>query len=256
MHRFFVDFTPAEGQEVTLTGALAHQVGRVLRLRPGATIVLLDGSGREFTVELTGFAAAPRAHPVTGRVVASRQNEAEPSLAVTLYAAPLKGDHFAWTLQKCTEVGAAAFVPILTERTVAGGEAPEGSARLERWRRIVREAAEQSGRGRIPPVRPPLRFADACRAAAAAGPALIPWEEERARTLREVSEALLGAADPPVAVSLFIGPEGGFSPGEVALAREQGLAPVTLGPRILRAETAALVATALMIAEYGVRNAE
>jgi 16S rRNA (uracil1498-N3)-methyltransferase len=244
MHRFFVDFTPAEGQEVTLTGALAHQLGRVLRLRPGATIVLLDGSGREFTVELTGFAAAQ----VTGRVVASRRNEAEPSLAVTLYAAPLKGDHFAWTLQKCTEVGAAAFVPILTERTVAGGEAPEGSSRLERWRRIVREAAEQSGRGRIPPVHPPLRFAEACRAAAAAGPALIPWEEERARTLREASEALLGVAGPPVAVSLFIGPEGGFSPGEVALAREQGLVPVTLGPRILRAETAALVATALVIA--------
>src|SRR5919199_2582279 len=167
MHRFFVDFAPVEGQELTLAGGLAHQLGRVLRLRPGATIVLLDGSGREFTVELTGFAAAR----VVGRVVASRRNEAEPSLAVTLYAAPLKGDHFAWMLQKCTEVGAAAFVPILTERTVAGGEAPEGSARLERWRRIVREAAEQAGRGRLPPVHPPLRFADACRAAAAAGPA-------------------------------------------------------------------------------------
>ena len=99
----------------------------------------------------------------------------------------------------------------------------------------------------------PLRFADAVRVAAATGPALIPWDEERARTLREVSAALLASANPPAAVSLFIGPEGGFSTGEVALAREQGLAPVTLGPRILRAETAALVVTALTIAnaEHG-----
>ncbi|HEX5506864.1 MAG TPA: RsmE family RNA methyltransferase [Thermomicrobiales bacterium] len=240
MHRFFVDEALAVGREVTLTGAVAHQVGRVLRLRPGATIVLLDGSGREFSVELTGLTA----REAVGRVVADRPNEAEPALAVTLYVAPLKGEHFAWTLQKGTEVGAAAFVPVLTTRTVAGGDAGEGSAKLERWRRIVREAAEQSRRGRVPPVHPPLQFVVACERAAMAGPALLPWEEERARDLG----GAVGALGPIGALGLFIGPEGGFTPDEVAIARARGVVPVTLGPRTLRAETAAVLATALALA--------
>jgi 16S rRNA (uracil1498-N3)-methyltransferase len=241
MHRFFVETSLAEGEEVELPAAVAHQVSRVLRLRPGATILLLDGGGREFPVELTGLATGR----VAGRVGAGAPNRAEPGLAVTLYAAPLKGDHFAYTLQKATEIGAAAFRPLLTERTVAGGEA--GAARLARWRRIVREAAEQSGRGRIPPVDPPVAFAAACRAAAAAGPAFIPWEGGRGRGLR----AALSAAGPLAALSLLIGPEGGFAPHEIAEARAHGIVPVTLGPRILRAETAAAVALALALAAAG-----
>ncbi|HET8626300.1 MAG TPA: RsmE family RNA methyltransferase [Thermomicrobiales bacterium] len=240
MHRFFVDESLAVGREVTLTGAVAHQIGRVLRLRPGATIVLLDGSGREFPVELTGLTA----REAVGRVVACRPNEAEPATAVTLYVAPLKGDHFAWTLQKATEVGAAAFVPVLTARTVAGGDVGEGTAKLERWRRIVREAAEQSRGGRIPPIRPPLDFAAACDLAAVSGPALLPWEEERVRGLGGAVRAL----GPVAALGLFIGPEGGFTPDEVATACARGIVTVTLGPRTLRAETAAVVATALALA--------
>ena len=173
---------------------------------------------------------------------------AEPTLAVTLYAAPLKGDHFAYSLQKATEIGAAAFVPILTARTVAN----EASAtKLERWRRIAREAAEQSGRGMIPPVAAPRPFAEACRDAVAAGPALIPWEEERAGGLRAALASRAAAHGRPARLGLFIGPEGGFTASEVAAARDVGIIPVTLGRRILRAETAAAVATTLALVAAG-----
>jgi 16S rRNA (uracil1498-N3)-methyltransferase len=244
MHRFFVDAPLVPGEEIALPPEVAHQVGRVLRLRPGATIALLDGSGQAYPVELTGLASGR----ATGRVGAGAPVGTEPALAITLYVAPLKGDHFAYTLQKATEIGAAAFAPIVTGRTVAG---EAGAAKLERWRRIVREAAEQSGRGRLPMVAAPLPFAEACRVASLTGPALIPWEEERARGLGATVAALSAERGPLTTLGLFIGPEGGFTPGEVATAGVAGILPVTLGRRILRAETAAAVATALALAAVG-----
>ena len=241
--RFFVDFPLTVGQQVELPEALAHQARRVLRLRPGAALVLLNGDGLEYSVEL----AVLDARRAVGQVLAGSRNETEPRAAVTLYAAPLKGDHFAYTLQKATEIGAAAFVPVLTARTIAG-EASAG--KVERWQRIVREAAEQARRGRVPPVRPPVALAEAVRLATA-GPALILWEAEAKQGLRETITALLVARGMAPALGLFIGPEGGFSPAEVAQAREAGIVPVTLGARILRAETAAAVATALALAALG-----
>jgi 16S rRNA (uracil1498-N3)-methyltransferase len=237
MHRFFVDTPLAEqvGRTLALPAAIAHQVGRVLRLRAGATIVLLDGSGMAYPVDLI--------NSNSGRVGAGAPVESEPGVAITLYVAPLKGDHFAYTLQKATEIGAAAFVPIITARTVAG---EASGTKLERWRRIAREAAEQSGRGTVPLVHAPQPFAAACTAAAS-GPALIPWEGERDRPLGAAVRAL----GPVVTLGLFIGPEGGFTEAEIATATAAGIAPVTLGRRILRAETAAAVATALALAALG-----
>lgn len=242
MHRFFVDFALAGevGRAVELPAPVAHQVARVLRLRAGDAITLLDGSGIAYPVHLIGSDDGR----VAGRVGAGEPVASEPGVAITLYAAPLKGDHFAYTLQKATEIGAAAFVPVITARTVAG-DASE--AKLERWRRIAREAAEQSGRGRVPAVAAPLPFAAACAVAAAAGPALIPWEGEHARPLGAVVRGLA----PVAALGLFIGPEGGFAAAEIATAVAAGVVPVTLGPRILRAETAAAVATALALAALG-----
>jgi 16S rRNA (uracil1498-N3)-methyltransferase len=237
MHRFFVDF-PLDGyvgRTLALPAPVAHQVGRVLRLRAGATIALLDGSGMAYPVHLID--------PGSGRVGAGEPVESEPRVAITLYVAPLKGDHFAYTLQKGTEIGAAAFVPVITARTVA---AEAGVAKLERWRRIAREAAEQSGRGRVPVVHAPQPFAAAC-ATAAVGPALIPFEGERGRSLG----ATIRSLGPIATLGLFIGPEGGFTEAEIAVATAAGILPVTLGRRILRAETAAAVASALALAALG-----
>ena len=242
--RFFVDQPLAINQRVALPEAVAHQVRRVLRLRPGASLVLLNGDGQEYTSEL--LALDP--HGAVCRVLASNRNATEPRVAVTLYVAPLKGDHFNYSLQKATEIGAATFVPVLTERTIA---CEIGPTRVARWQRITREAAEQARRGRVPVVQPPVMLATAVRLAVAAGPAFMPWEEEQEQGLQAALTEQYDARGELPALGIFIGPEGGFSPAEIAQAREAGIIPVTLGARILRAETAAVVATTLALATLG-----
>lgn len=243
MHRFYIEGQSLDvGSEIPLPAALRHQASRVLRFRLGERAIFFDGSGFDFTVEF----GDPQAGETAVRVVARERNLAEPAVRVTLYVAPLKGDHFSWTLQKGTEVGAAAFVPVITARTIAAADRAD-SAKLERWRRIVREAAEQSGRGVVPTVVQPLPFAEACKIAAPRGPALIAWEQERERALSHAIRANGSRTE----VGLFIGPEGGFTSDEVAVARGFGIEPVTLGPRILRAETAAIVATVATLIAAG-----
>jgi 16S rRNA (uracil1498-N3)-methyltransferase len=233
--RFFVE-TPLAGGEVSLPAHTARQITTVLRLRAGAPIVLFDGSGGEWRAELThagrGEAAA--------RLLAHELPAREPERRITLCVALLKGDKLEWVLQKATEIGVAAFVPMVTERVVAA-RAAEGGAltRLERWRRIIVEAAEQSGRTAIPALNPPAHFAHAL---VTPETKLLCWEGERAAPLG----ATLGGAEARN-VRLFVGPEGGFTPDEVRAAAQAGATVVTLGPRTLRAETAALVAATLAL---------
>jgi len=239
--RFFVHPDAFEGERVRLRGAAAHQLRRVLRIRPGERIVLLDNTGQEFETVLD----AVEADACDGHIVAQRPSSNEPRMRLTLYAALLKHDKFEWVLQKGVELGVAAFQPVVTERCVAGEVRQH---RLERWQRIVREAAEQSERGLIPRLAASRGFAAAVAQAAQAGLSLISYEEEHVRSLRV---ALREQFDPATVVNLFIGPEGGFSPAEIELARSQGVLPVTLGPRILRAETASLAAAAAVLSECG-----
>jgi 16S rRNA (uracil1498-N3)-methyltransferase len=230
--------------QVVLGEAIAHQVCDVLRLRPGARVIVLDNSGWEYEVELTEI----RREGARGRVCARRLAQTDPHLALTLYQAMLKGDRFEWVLQKGTELGVSAFVPMLTRRTV-----PSDVQRVEkkrpRWERIVREAAEQSHRARLPALAAPCSFSEACLGAAEAHEwAFLPWE---AATEKSLSHVLHSRDHPPRDVALLIGPEGGFEEAEVALAREQGIEVLTLGPRILRAETAALAAVTIVLSELG-----
>lgn len=249
-HRFFVEPETILGERVELQGAQAHQIARVLRLRLGERIVLLDGRGHERDVEIV----ASSAHRVEGIVRSTRPSAGESRLRITLYQALVPRDKLEVVLQKGTEVGVAELVPIHCERSIVPrGEAVD-SRRLERWRRIVREAAEQSRRGLVPEVRSPLRLADALVEAAQAGPSILAWEGERQRSLRAVLGTLFGSpsgklATPPGRLSLFVGPEGGFSSAEVAMADEHGSVTVSLGPRILRTETAGPVMAALALYE-------
>jgi 16S rRNA (uracil1498-N3)-methyltransferase len=241
MHRFFVpSVTFDRAPAVSLGGDLAHQLARVLRLRSGERVVLLDGRGEEWVVRLT--AVAPER--VEGEIEARRVGGGEPGLHLRLYQALLKGDHLDYVLQKGTEVGIAAFAPVLTERTIARGV---DARKLARWERIVREAAEQSGRARVPTVAEPLPLA-AVPNCLVGTPAFALWEGERAVGLG----AALGALRPfPTRLALIVGPEGGLSEAEVADLRAAGIASVTLGPRILRAETAGLVAASALLYAAG-----
>ncbi len=244
MHRFFIPPAWIHGETVLLSDDVAHQLRHVLRLRPGARIVVLDDRGWEYEVELlTVEHKAAR-----GMICERRPAGGEPPVQLTLAQALLKKDNFEWVLQKGTEIGVTRFVPLITARTVAAGDEGISPAKRERWARIVREAAEQSRRGALPVIEAPLTFSAALNSLSA-DLTLIAWEEERAISLRQALAELRGADVSQVTV--FIGPEGGFTVQEVAQAQARGAQTVSLGTRILRAETAATAAALLVLYELG-----
>jgi 16S rRNA (uracil1498-N3)-methyltransferase len=262
LHRFFVDAAALsdarEGGTVMLGGTQAHQINRVLRLKAGQRLVLLDGHGREFLVTLDEV----RSSQVSGMVADVLSSRPEPLLQVTLYQALVPRDRFETVLQKGTEVGITRFVPTWCERSIVPGGDAVDEKRLERWRRIVTEAAEQCERGTVPYVAAPLRFTEAVAQAAGAGPVLVAWEREDARSVRaglQQTFAQSRSPHPPTpsaaregrSMSLFVGPEGGFTDQEIAAATDAGALTVSLGPRILRTETAGPVLAALALYEAG-----
>src|SRR6266700_1531924 len=203
-----------DGDLVRITGPDARHLARSLRARPGERIAVVEPAGRLLTVRLD--AVAPE--EVTGRVEAEREHRPEPPVAVTLAVAMLPAASLELVLSRCTEAGAAGFLLVDAERSVARASKPE------RWATICREAAMLAGRLVVPPVRGPLPFAGAWRSAER--PHLL---ARGGRPLGRVEEA----------VTLFVGPEGGWAPAERELAGDR---VVGLGPRNLRADTAALVA--------------
>src|SRR3990172_8834368 len=176
MRRFFVPPGAIEGVEVSLPPELARRLATVLRLKRGDRVVLADGRGRDFEVELTELTARSGA----ATVVMERPSPPEPALELVLYQSLVRPQRFELVLEKGTELGVSRFVPLVSGRAQVKTEG--GSQRAERWRRIVREAAEQCGRGRTPAVDPPAAFAEAVRSAP--GLRLLPWEGERSRGLR------------------------------------------------------------------------
>ena len=241
MRRFFVPPGTVRGRDVALGAELAHRLGRVLRLKPGDRIVLADGGAVEYEVELRSLSA----RAATGVVVGQRAAPPEPCPELVLYQSLIRGPRFELVLEKGTEVGVSRFVPVVSGRSQVRPAGEPG--RLERWRRIVVEAAEQCGRGKPPVVDAPLPLAQALRDDTASV-RIMPWEGER---LRGLGVYLRGLKERPQRVGLFIGPEGGWGPEEVAAARRAGVVLVSLGPRILRSETAGIVAAALVMHELG-----
>lgn len=227
MHRFFVDGVAWTDDTFPLPTSIAHQVTRVLRLRDGDEIILLDGLGGQVRCRLEGGDCV-----VLERGVAS----GEPKHELTVWQALLKGDHLEPVIRHGTEIGIARFALFVSERCIAR----ELSLRkLERLRAVAREAAEQSERGIVPPVDGPITFAEALRAAVT-GSVLL-FERHEGKRLTEMEA-------PP---SVFIGPEGGFSPAEVEAAEQAGLAIAGLGPRILRSETVAVAVAAAILSRTG-----
>lgn len=212
----------------------------VLRLKPGCKVTVLDGLGWEYEVELTEVSS----ESALGTLMHKRKAESEAGVNITMLLCLTQREKFEGMLQKCTEVGASVFVPVISSRSLVQSE-KEIVSKYERWQKIVREAAEQSHRGKVPELRTPMHFdqavsdlaiKDFCR--------LIPWEEEKSLGIRKALTMQNGKD-----VAVLIGPEGGFSSGEVDIAKRSGFIPVTLGSRILRMETAALVSAALVLYE-------
>ncbi len=252
MYRFFVAPEVVQSEPIVLTGQPAHRIGRVLRMQPGDHVLLLDNSGWAYETELTHF----EAEQVQGRVVRKVLAKGEPRAKITLYQALLKGHGFETVLEKCTEVGVSEFVPLLCERCVVGSLMDLEGRRSQRWERIVRGAAEQSRRGRLPRLAPVTMWPLACQRARRTDLSLLPWEEETGLSLRRALERSpageeVASRSRPYSISLFVGPEGGLTPEEVQVARSNGIQVITLGPRILRADTAGLVAASAILYALG-----
>lgn len=245
MHRFFIPPEWITPDGVVLKDETARQISHVLRLRSEQRIVVLDNSGVEYEVELLDVGAKES----RARLVEKRLCAGEPGVTLTLFLGLTQREKFEWMLQKCTEVGASQFVPVISARSLVQ-DARDADRKLERWRSIVREAAEQSHRGRIPVVQPAVSFSRALKMPGADSLALLAWEGEHTLGMRE---ALRRRAERGVA--LFIGPEGGYSAEEAEQAITAGVLPISLGARVLRMETAAVVAAALAMYELGEMDA-
>jgi 16S rRNA (uracil1498-N3)-methyltransferase len=222
VHRFFVAPGAIAGARFALPGSIERQVRHVLRLGDGDSIVLLGGDGIEAVCRLDGGGCV-----VTER----RQVTSEPRHRLSVAQALLKGDALEEVVRQGTEIGVAAFRLVVSERCVAR-EISE--RKLDRLRAIAREAAEQSERGIVPPVHEPVAFASALEA----GTVLL-YERHDGQGL--------GAVDAPAGI--LIGPEGGLSPAEVEVARRAGVAIAGLGPRILRSQTVAAAAAAVILSQ-------
>ena len=243
LQRFFLTEQPITvGQSINLA-EIHYQLQVVLRLQPGAQLVLLDGQGCAFQVEL----ATLTRKAASGRVLAEVPCSAEPTAQVTLYQCTLKADKFEWILQKGTELGVTRFVPVISQRSIVRPAAAV-LKKYERWQAILREAAEQCGRGRLPELAPPLDWREAIQQAQ--GVRLLPWEEQNTTAITIKAAVTQAEIDTnPKSVALLIGPEGGIAHEEASAAQAQGWQLISLGPRILRAETAALTSIVLAL-EY------
>lgn len=251
MQRFFIPADWIEGDRVSFEGTLVHQLTRVLRMKPDDRVIVLDDSGWEQEVVLVRFGP----ERILGHVVDKRLAEGEPRTKISVYQSILKGQRFEIVLQKGTELGIVEFVPVIASRCIMSS-LDDAVRKAERWERIIAEAAEQSERGKLPRLSSALMFPQACsRAKRQGGLSLIPWEEERQTSLKQALQRSDGTGTQkkarPFSINLFIGPEGGFSSEEIDLALGYNIIPVSLGPRVLRADTAALSAVSAILYELG-----
>ncbi|MDA1257064.1 MAG: RsmE family RNA methyltransferase [Chloroflexi bacterium] len=242
MHRFYVPAgVPADGP-LELPRDVARQISRVLRMRTGEEIGVFDGTGVQWTIELDDVSA----RSATGHVVDVTRPGTESRVEITLYQSIIDTAAFELVLQKGAELGVTRFVPLLTERVRGAGSVGASDSRQRRWARIVQEASEQSGRVFVPEVTAPIDLdvafeepSDACL--------IVPWEGELSVSLRDVLSAPVTRA--AGAFRVLIGPKGGLTESEIDLLRGRGAWIVTLGTRILRAETAAIATLSAILYE-------
>lgn len=239
-HRFFLPPELLKTSEILFPQETARQIARVLRLKPGAHVIALDNAGRQAEVELSAVSN----EAVEGRVLGISAAGGEPRARLTLYLGLTQREKFEWMLQKCTEVGVSEFLPVITSRTLIQ-KARDVEDKYPRWQKILREAAEQSHRGLIPALLPVTVFAQAVKQYNDALK-LILWEDESKTGLKDLLHGYKGNS-----LTLVVGPEGGLSREEVDLASQNGFTPVTLGKRILRMETAAILAAGLALYDLG-----
>ncbi|MBO8168819.1 MAG: 16S rRNA (uracil(1498)-N(3))-methyltransferase [Thermoanaerobacteraceae bacterium] len=242
MHQFFVPEVGKIGARIRIAGEEAHHLVNVLRLETGDLVAIADSSGKRFLAALEEMTRE--------EVTAYLERElpsGEPPLKLTLLQGVAKGDKFDFIIQKTTELGISAIIPVQAQRSVAKIKPERAAKRLQRWQRIAKEAAKQCGRARVPEIEEPATLERALQSLPGDTSIMIPWEDEKTVSIGEA----LRKHDFSRNIALVIGPEGGLTAEEVALAVSFGAIPVSLGQRILRTETAAIAAVAIVMYQLG-----
>ena len=228
----------------SLSGAQAEHLIRVLRVREGVEADVVAG-GYVFHAAVAGFSDEGAGGTPEVRFNLLAEVESEPAMAITLVMSIFKFDHMEWAIEKATELGVATIVPVIARRTDKHLAHASGK-RVERWRRIAHEASQQSRRSDVPQIANPMKLAERVKSASDVRRVVLA-EQERGMTLRGfMEEAIAKAGAEMPTLDIAVGPEGGWAPEEAALFDANGWKAVSLGPRILRAETAAIAALAVV----------
>jgi len=240
MHRFYIEEHLREGSFLVMKEEVAHQIGNVLRMQPGDDIVLFcgpkhDGHGYDFRFRIKRL----KERVVDGEILDRAKNEREPRLVCTLFQSVLKKDKMEWIFGKGTEIGVSRFVPVVSERSIKNTVNPE------RAQKILKEAAEQSGRALLPEISDVVSFEQAIAQAKKDGGLSVFAHE------KEIRSQFGNLPLPNQKINLFIGPEGGFSDKELDQAKTAGFFITSLSRRILRAETAAITGTYFLLHRFG-----
>src|SRR5262245_54092641 len=232
LHRVCVPPETLRQSTITLSSSIAHYIRHVLRLRVGDEIIAFDGTGQECLVRLTSIAAT---HVQGERLALLAPTRLAPQLCILGQALP-KGTKMDLIVEKCSELGLTTLVPLYTERTVVREASERLATKMARWQRIAVAAARQCGRHTLLDVQPPMALRDFCVRYGSAPVKLVCWEEERQQGMRQIFERVTDQS----LIVVVIGPEGGLTVQEVEMARAEGFTTVSLGPHLLRTETAAI----------------
>ncbi|MGN0135447.1 16S rRNA (uracil(1498)-N(3))-methyltransferase [Anaerotignum sp.] len=239
MPKFFFNKNDISRGQVQLFGEDEKHIKTVLRARVGEELTLCDGEGMDYQCRIASMERG-----VLLDILSKEICETEPKTKITLYQGLPKADKMELIIQKCVELGVDRIVAVSTERAIVKLDKKE-SKKLERWQKIAEAAAKQSGRGKIPQIgQQVLKFKEAVAEAKELDGAIIPYEKEQETGIRQFVQGFQGES-----IGVFIGPEGGFAEEEIALARENGIMPITLGKRILRTETAGMTTAAILLYE-------
>lgn len=243
MPKFFVNEGNIDSGSIVVTGEDVNHIRKVLRLNTGDRIILCDGNGNDYLARIEKF----QPDSIVTGIISIERSGTEPPIEVTLFQGIPKSDKMDFIIQKSVELGVRRVVPVITERTVIKiNGTKDAENKIARWRRISLEAAKQCNRGVVPQVDYPVNFKEALELSREVQVGIIPYEKEHGTSLKNCLKK-----GNITSVAVMIGPEGGFSEEEIQGALLSGLTPVTLGPRILRTETAAVAVLSILMYELG-----